>query len=101
VITFIVALGVGGKHLSIPPPEVPATPVAVLSFASTIAGFVLSWSPLSSDFTTYFHPDVSRWLLSDANNPISFLNPASVSFQLENFSLLILRFPAPKRVCFL
>jgi purine-cytosine permease-like protein len=60
VITFIIALGLGGKNLSSPPPAVPATPVSILSFASTIAGFVITYSSISSDFTTYFDPDVSR-----------------------------------------
>ncbi|PFH47937.1 hypothetical protein AMATHDRAFT_76967 [Amanita thiersii Skay4041] len=58
-ITFVVALGVGGKHLSSPPPETPATAASVLSFASTLAGFAITYSPLSSDFTSYFHPEVS------------------------------------------
>lgn len=60
LITFIIALGVGGKHLTDPPPTEPATVQAVLSFASTIAGFVVTYSPLSSDYTTYFRHDVPR-----------------------------------------
>ncbi|KAF8872734.1 NCS cytosine-purine permease [Infundibulicybe gibba] len=36
-----------------------ATASAVLTFGSTIAGFVITYSPLSSDFTNYFHPEVS------------------------------------------
>ena len=60
-ITFIITLGVGGKHLSNPPSETPATSSAVLGFASTIAGFVLTYCPSSSDFTSYFRPDVSRY----------------------------------------
>ncbi|KAG6914718.1 hypothetical protein DXG01_015748, partial [Tephrocybe rancida] len=55
----LAALGTGGKHLSSPPPAEPATARAVLSFASSLAGFVVTYSPLSSDFTTYFHPKVS------------------------------------------
>ncbi|KAF5383051.1 hypothetical protein D9615_004948 [Tricholomella constricta] len=61
VISFVVALGVGGKHLANPPPAEPATASAVLSFAAVLAGFVITWSSLSSDFTTYFRPDVSSW----------------------------------------
>ncbi|KIM74151.1 hypothetical protein PILCRDRAFT_828567 [Piloderma croceum F 1598] len=59
LIVFVVALGVGGKHLTNPPPSEPATASVILSFASTIAGFVITYSPLSSDFTSYFQPDVS------------------------------------------
>jgi purine-cytosine permease-like protein len=60
LVVFIIALGVGGKHLTNPPPVQPATAPVILSFASTIAGFVITYSPLSSDFTSYFQPDVSR-----------------------------------------
>ncbi|KAK0473628.1 hypothetical protein IW261DRAFT_1305482, partial [Armillaria novae-zelandiae] len=35
----------------------PATATTVLSFGSTITGFVITFSPLSSDFTIYFHPE--------------------------------------------
>ncbi len=60
VIVFVVALGVGGKHISNVPAAEPVTAAAVLSFASTIAGFVLTYSGLSSDFTIYFRPDAPR-----------------------------------------
>ncbi|KAF8991743.1 cytosine-purine permease [Cyathus striatus] len=63
LITFIIALGVGGKHLSNPPPATPATAASILSFASTLAGFAVTWSALSSDFTTYLRHDVSSWKL--------------------------------------
>lgn len=58
---FIIALGIGGKHLSDPPPPVPATPRQVLSFGSTIAGFVISWCALSSDFTNYMRFETPSW----------------------------------------
>ncbi|KAI9063521.1 cytosine-purine permease [Trametes sanguinea] len=61
LVVYLVALGVGGKHLSNPPPAEPATAAAILSFAGTIAGFVITYSPLSSDFTIYFNPSVSSW----------------------------------------
>lgn len=61
LIVYIVALAVGGKHLSNPPAAEPATAVAVLSFASVLAGFVITYSPLSSDFTTYMDANVSSW----------------------------------------
>lgn len=62
-ITFIIALGVGGKHLSNPSPPTPASPQSILSFASTLAGFAITYSGLSSDFTSYFKPNVSSWRL--------------------------------------
>jgi NCS1 nucleoside transporter family len=59
LLAFLVALGVGGKHLANPPPAEAATAAAILGFAATIAGFDITYSPLSSDYTSYFHPDVS------------------------------------------
>lgn len=64
LIVYLVALGVGGKHISSPPPAEPATAVNVLSFASVLAGFVITYSPLSSDFTTYMDPEVSRFVFA-------------------------------------
>ncbi|KAJ8488035.1 hypothetical protein ONZ51_g3826 [Trametes cubensis] len=61
LVVYLVALGVGGKHLGNPPPAEPATAATILSFASTIAGFVITYSSLSSDFTIYFNPSVSSW----------------------------------------
>ncbi|THH32563.1 hypothetical protein EUX98_g1617 [Antrodiella citrinella] len=63
LVVFVVALGVGGKHLSNPPPAVPATASSILTFAGTIAGFVVTYSPISSDYTIYYHPKVSSWRL--------------------------------------
>jgi purine-cytosine permease-like protein len=62
VLAFLVAVGVGGKNLyhATAPPAVPATASAVLSFAATIAGFVITYSAMASDFTMYYDPNVSR-----------------------------------------
>ncbi|THU97050.1 NCS cytosine-purine permease [Dendrothele bispora CBS 962.96] len=59
LVSFLVALGLGGEHLSTTVPTEPATAVAVFSFASVIAGFVITYSSLASDFTSYYRPDVS------------------------------------------
>ncbi|KAF8991745.1 cytosine-purine permease [Cyathus striatus] len=61
LITFVIVLGVGGKHLSSAPPSEPASARAVLNFASTLAGSAITWSPASADFGTYLRPDVSGW----------------------------------------
>lgn len=61
VIIYIIALGVGGKNLSSPPPPTPATASAVLSFASTLAGFAITFSGMSTDFSVYFKSTVSSW----------------------------------------
>lgn len=68
VITFVVALGVGGKHLINPPPAEPASASVILSFAATIAGFAITYSPLSSDFTNYFHPSVPTYVSSESSS---------------------------------
>lgn len=63
LIVYLVLLGVGGKHLKeAPPPVEPATVGTILSFASVIAGFVVSYAGLMSDFTAYFKPEVSRYV---------------------------------------
>lgn len=61
LLVFLVALGVGGNNLSNPPASEPVTAGSVLSFASVIAGFVLTYSPLGSDYTTYMVPEVNRY----------------------------------------
>ncbi|KAH9918753.1 NCS cytosine-purine permease [Epithele typhae] len=61
LIVYLVALGVGGKHLTNPPPSEPATAPAVLSFGATIAGFVITYCALGSDFTIYYTPSVPSW----------------------------------------
>ncbi|KAI0360560.1 cytosine-purine permease [Trametes cingulata] len=61
LVVYLVALGVGGKHLGNPPPAEPATAAAILSFASTVAGFVITYCSLGSDFTIYFNPSVQSW----------------------------------------
>jgi len=61
LIAYVVAVGLGGKHLINPPPAEPATAADILSFASVIAGFVISYGPVSSDYTLYYTPDVPAW----------------------------------------
>ncbi|KAH7924911.1 hypothetical protein BV22DRAFT_1195556 [Leucogyrophana mollusca] len=60
LIAFLVALGVGGKHLYNAPPAEPESSATVLSFAAVIAGFVITYSAMASDFTMYYAPSVSR-----------------------------------------
>ena len=63
LIVYLVALGVGGKHLTSSPPAEPATAPAILSFGATIAGFVITYCSLSSDFTIYYARSVPSWRL--------------------------------------
>ncbi|KAJ7240455.1 permease for cytosine/purines, uracil, thiamine, allantoin-domain-containing protein [Mycena rebaudengoi] len=57
VIIFLIAVGLGGKNFKNIAPVEPATAPTILSFSAVIAGFVLTWSPLASDFTCYMRPD--------------------------------------------
>ncbi|KAJ7037886.1 NCS cytosine-purine permease [Mycena alexandri] len=57
VVIFLIAVGLGGKNFQHIPPTDPATAQTILSFAAVIAGFVLTWSPLASDFSCYMKPD--------------------------------------------
>ncbi|PIL27619.1 transporter [Ganoderma sinense ZZ0214-1] len=61
LIGYLVALGVGGQHLRNEPPTEQATAQAILSFAATIAGFVITYCPLGSDFTIYYKSSVPSW----------------------------------------
>ncbi|KAH9849624.1 cytosine-purine permease [Lenzites betulinus] len=53
VITFIVMLGLGGKHLTEAPVPPPPTAAAVLSFATTTASSVISWCMMTPDYGVY------------------------------------------------
>ncbi|KAF8526203.1 NCS cytosine-purine permease [Hysterangium stoloniferum] len=57
LITFLITVGVGGKHLKNPVEFAPATAPVVLSFASAIAGFMVSYVCISADFACYMPPD--------------------------------------------
>ncbi|CAE7053818.1 unnamed protein product [Rhizoctonia solani] len=59
VMVYIVALGCGGKHLTNLPPVVPASSVTVLCFAASIAGYMISWATLASDYTIYLDQSAS------------------------------------------
>lgn len=60
-ISILVALGVGGSHLSLANTPSNAPAFDILSFASVIAGFVITYSPLGSDYTTYLHHAAPGW----------------------------------------
>ncbi|KAI0360457.1 cytosine-purine permease [Trametes cingulata] len=53
VITFVVMLGVGGKHLTEAPIPPPPSASAVLSFATTTASSVISWCIMTPDYGVY------------------------------------------------
>ncbi|KAF8954889.1 purine-cytosine permease [Flammula alnicola] len=61
VITFIIVLGIGGKHLGNPPPPVPPTAASILGFAGTQAGYMITWSGFAADYASYLRPDGASW----------------------------------------
>ncbi|KAG9006736.1 hypothetical protein FRB94_013860 [Tulasnella sp. JGI-2019a] len=62
LVIFVIMLGVGGKNLSNVLAEVaPPTARQIMSFGSTIIGFVVSYCALSSDFATYLEIDTPSW----------------------------------------
>lgn len=62
VVAFIVMLGVGGKTLASVPTtsEVPATAASILSFGSTLAVYVVSWSTIAPDYGIFHDAQGSR-----------------------------------------
>lgn len=60
LIAFIIAAGVGGKHLNNLPPVPPATAAAILGFAGQQAGFMITWAGYSADYGSYLQPVGSR-----------------------------------------
>jgi purine-cytosine permease-like protein len=61
LLVFVVALGVGAKFF-VDTPTAPATAAQIFSFGATIAGNMITWGGISSDYTVYFHPRVSRFV---------------------------------------
>ncbi len=56
LITFIIVVGIGGKHLLNLPPAPPATAASILGFAGTQAGFTISWAGFAADYAIYLRP---------------------------------------------
>ena len=57
LICLVIATGVGGKHFSSQTPTEPAIAPAFLSFGGLIAGFIVPYAGMASDFFTYLRPD--------------------------------------------
>jgi purine-cytosine permease-like protein len=57
LIGIIIAVGYVGKHLSQQAEVGPPEAATVLSFGGLVAGFIIPWGAMSSDFATYIRPD--------------------------------------------
>lgn len=64
LVAIVVAVGCGGKHLKQQVATEAATAGNVLSFGALVAGFLIPWAALASDFATYMHPSTSRYASS-------------------------------------
>ncbi|KAI0827299.1 permease for cytosine/purines, uracil, thiamine, allantoin-domain-containing protein [Trametes gibbosa] len=63
VIAFVVMLAVGGKHIvsaSVLSPS-PAPAAMIMSFGSSLAATVVSWSTLTPDYGVYHDKNASAW----------------------------------------
>jgi len=58
-ITFIVMLGIGGKHLGAAPAPGPVSAASVVTFATTTASSVISWCTMTPDYGVYHTPKAS------------------------------------------
>jgi NCS1 nucleoside transporter family len=56
LVALIIVAGCGGKSLKNQVDAAPATAPQILSFGGLVAGFMLPWAALASDFSTYMHP---------------------------------------------
>lgn len=52
-LSFILMLGVGGKHLVNAPAAIPVTASTIITFATTIASSVITWCPMTPDYGVY------------------------------------------------
>ncbi|KAH8915794.1 NCS cytosine-purine permease [Atractiella rhizophila] len=55
-IAIVVAAGTGGSHLHDRVEPEPVTARSIFSFASLIGGFLLTWTPIASDYSIYYIP---------------------------------------------
>ncbi|KAJ2995229.1 hypothetical protein NUW58_g1335 [Xylaria curta] len=63
LIAISITVGYGGSHLNQQVPAPVATPRGVLSFGMSIASYMIPFSTLASDFTTYLNPRFPSWRL--------------------------------------
>jgi purine-cytosine permease-like protein len=57
IVSIIIAVGCGGKHLNVPVETEPATASMVLTFGCLVAGFMLPFAGIMSDFAVYYSPN--------------------------------------------
>jgi purine-cytosine permease-like protein len=53
IVTFIVMLAVGGKHMVLMPAPASVSAAAIISYSSTVASSVISWYTMTPDYGVY------------------------------------------------
>jgi purine-cytosine permease-like protein len=71
VVTFIVMLGIGGKHLVLMPAPAPISAAAILSYSATVASSVLSWSTITPDYGVYHNGKASAYASQTMDGTLS------------------------------
>ncbi|KAF2765116.1 hypothetical protein EJ03DRAFT_345856 [Teratosphaeria nubilosa] len=61
LLAIIIATGTGGKHLHQQLPVPPPAATTILSFGALVAGYLVPWAALASDFATYMAPTTPAW----------------------------------------
>lgn len=61
VVSFIIMIGLGGKHLVDAPPSATTTTASIVTFATTTAASVISWCTSTPDYGVYHDSEVSRY----------------------------------------
>ncbi|KAE8443944.1 hypothetical protein EG329_001254 [Mollisiaceae sp. DMI_Dod_QoI] len=56
IVSIVIAVGCGGHHLNEPVPTEPPTASTILTFGCLIAGFMLPFAGIMSDFAVYYSP---------------------------------------------
>ncbi|KAJ5930181.1 hypothetical protein N7466_005674 [Penicillium verhagenii] len=61
LVAIVIATGVGGHHLSTESTTEPPAVSTIISFGGVIAGFLIPWAAMASDFAVYCDPTVSPY----------------------------------------
>ncbi|KAL1879403.1 hypothetical protein VTK73DRAFT_6935 [Phialemonium thermophilum] len=64
LISLVIAVGCGGKHLHLQTPVDPPTAATVLSYAGLIAGYFITFGGTVSDYSIYHDPNTSKWKIA-------------------------------------
>ncbi|KAJ2970123.1 hypothetical protein NUW58_g9792 [Xylaria curta] len=61
LLAIIITTGIGGSKLSNQAETAPPSPAVIISFGGVIAGFLIPWAAMASDFSVYCDPSVSTF----------------------------------------